>query len=63
MPHTRQNSHELTNECLFTNDNTRQTDGHALHKMQQATSTNAMVTEDELYIAARSLFISSYENQ
>ena len=45
------------------NDNVRQTGGHTLDKTQQATSTNALMTKDELYIAARSLFISAYENQ
>ena len=58
MPLTHQTSHELTNECLFTNDNTRRTGGHTLHKMQRATSTNAMTTKDELYIAALWLFLS-----
>ena len=57
LPHARQNSHELMDECLFTNANNRRTGGHTFHKMQRAASTYAMVTEDELYIAARSLFI------
>ena len=48
MPLTHQNSQELTNECLFTHDNNRRTGGHTLHEIQRVTSTNAMMTNDEL---------------
>ena len=56
LSHTRQNIQELTT-CLFMIDNAKQKGGHTIHKI-----INAMMTEDELYIAASSLFVSAHEN-
>ena len=62
LAHTCQNRPRINEECLFTIDNTRRTGGNTLlHKMQRATSTNAMMTKDKFYTTVGSFFTSSRE--